>query len=55
MDANAILGTLVTLAAILVVIGLYVWSARIIETIRRGRYTSLRRIKKELRHGRGAD
>jgi|GEM_PF-4874387 len=55
MNFDIVAGTLVTIGALLTVIILYVWSARIIETVHRSRHMSLRQIKEELRNGPGAD
>ena len=48
MDFDTVAGTIITVAASLSIIGLYVWSCRIIEHIHRKNLTSLRQIRKEL-------
>lgn len=52
MDLDTVLGISVTLASITGVLGLYIWSARRIDYIHAHGLTSLRQIRKELRHGR---
>jgi len=55
MDLDVILGTGITVVAVLSVVGLYVWSYRIIERIHRNGLTSLRQIRKDLKHGSRAE
>ena len=51
MDIDLVLGTAVTVLAVMAVVVLYVWSCRIIAQIERKKLTSLRQIRKELGHG----
>lgn len=51
MEIDALIGLLVTLGAILAVVGLYAWSCRIINRIHSKQLTSLREIKREISNG----
>ena len=53
MDFDTLVGTALTVAAVSVIVGLYTWSVRIIERIRRKDLTTLRQIRKELTDGDG--
>jgi hypothetical protein len=51
MHWSALLGTVVTVVAVLMVVAATAWSVRIIDRISRDNLNSLREIKRELRHG----
>ena len=51
MDADLVFGAGIALLAVLVTIGLYLWSYRIIEQIHGRKLGSLRQIRKELKNG----
>jgi phosphate/sulfate permease len=49
---STIIGSITTFLALAIVLGIYIWSSRIINTIHDRRLDSLRRIKREIGHGR---
>jgi phosphate/sulfate permease len=49
---STIIGSITTFLALAAVLGIYIWSSRIINTIHERRLDSLRRIKKEIGRGR---
>ncbi len=51
MNIQILIGSGIIAAAILAVIGFYVWSCRIIRCIHDKKLTSLRQIQKELSNG----
>ncbi len=51
MHIDLLLGCLLTSLALLTVVGLYVWSSRIIDRIHERKLMSLRQIRRELRNG----
>lgn len=51
MHIDLLLGCLLTSLALLIVVGLYVWSSRIIDQIHERKLMSLRQIRRELRNG----
>ncbi len=52
MDFDTTVGVALTGIAVAVIVGLFVWSSRIIDRIGKSKLTSLRQIRREMGNGR---